>query len=123
MDGFKKRSEMKKKDILQAAFDLFQLYGVQKVTIAEIAKKANVSQVTIYNYFQSKDNLIRSVFKYYVDRIWEEQKKLLLSDLSFHEKLEKIIFDKLFESNQINERFFEDFMKDYASGQSYVEQL
>ena len=58
MDGFEKRREQKKKDILKAALSLFQQYGVQKVTISEIAKKANVSQVTIYNYFESKDNLL-----------------------------------------------------------------
>lgn len=123
MDGFKKRSEQKKMDILQASLKLFQQYGVQKVTIVEIAKEADVSQVTIYNYFESKDNLIREVFKYYVDSIWDEQKQLLESELPFHEKLEKVIFGKIFETNQISERFFEDFMKDYASGQSYVEQL
>src|SRR5690606_40823795 len=60
---------------------LFQEYGVQKVTIAEIAKKAHVSQVTIYNYFESKDNLVYHVFKYYVDNIWEEQKEMLESDI------------------------------------------
>lgn len=123
MNGFKKRSEQKKQAILQAALDLFQQFGVQKVTIAEIAKEANVSQVTIYNYFESKDNLIREVFQFYVDGIWQEQKQLLQSDLPFHDKLEKIIFGKTFEANHISERFFEDFMKDYASGNSYVEKL
>lgn len=123
MNGFKKRSEQKKQAILQAALDLFQQFGVQKVTIAEIAKEANVSQVTIYNYFESKDNLIREVFQFYVDGIWQEQKQLLQSDLPFHDKLKKIIFGKTFEANHISERFFEDFMKDYASGNSYVEKL
>ena len=123
MNGFKKRSEQKKQAILQAALDLFQQFGVQKVTIAEIAKEANVSQVTIYNYFESKDNLIREVFQFYVDGIWQEQKQLLQSDLPFYDKLEKIIFGKTFEANHISERFFEDFMKDYASGNSYVEKL
>lgn len=123
MDGFEKRREQKKKDILKAALSLFQEYGVQKVTIAEIAKKAHVSQVTIYNYFESKDNLIYHVFKYYVDDIWEEQKEMLESDIPFNKKIEKIIFEKGFEANQISERFFQDFMEEYASGQSYVEQL
>lgn len=123
MDGFEKRREQKKKDILKAALSLFQEYGVQKVTIAEIAKKAHVSQVTIYNYFESKDNLIYHVFKYYVDNIWEEQKEMLESDIPFNKKIEKIIFEKEFEANQISERFFQDFMEEYASGQSYVEQL
>lgn len=123
MDGFEKRREQKKKDILEAALSLFKEYGIQKVTISEIANRANVSQVTIYNYFESKDNLVRYVFKYYVDQIWEEQKELLQSDIPFHEKIERIIFEKGFAVDQISERFFEDFMEDYASGKSYVEEL
>lgn len=123
MDGFEKRREQKKRDILEAALALFMEYGIQKVSITEIAKKANVSQVTIYNYFESKDNLVRLVFKFYVDEIWDEQKHLLVNDLPFNEKIKKIIFEKGIAANQISERFFQDFMKDYASGQSYVEEV
>ncbi|RKQ34641.1 TetR/AcrR family transcriptional regulator [Oceanobacillus halophilus] len=123
MDGFEKRREQKKRDILEAALALFMEYGIQKVSITEIAKKANVSQVTIYNYFESKDNLVRLVFKFYVDQIWDEQKHLLVNDLPFNEKIKKIIFEKGIAANQISERFFQDFMKDYASGQSYVEEV
>ena len=123
MDGFEKRREQKKRDILNAALALFMEYGLQKVSITEIAKKANVSQVTIYNYFESKENLVRLVFKFYVDQIWDEQKHLLANDLPFNEKIKKIIFEKGIAANQISERFFQDFMKDYASGQSYVEEV
>ncbi|MTD31252.1 TetR/AcrR family transcriptional regulator [Planomicrobium sp. YIM 101495] len=123
MDGFEKRREQKKKDIMDAALALFIKSGIQKVSISEIAGKAKVSQVTIYNYFESKDKLVRVVFKFYVDRIWQEQKHLLESDLPFNEKLEKITFGKGFQADQISEKFFQDFMKDYASGQSYVEEL
>src|SRR5690625_5576469 len=48
---------------------------------------------------------------------------MLESDIPFNKKIEKIIFEKGFEANQISERFFQDFMEEYASGQSYVEQL
>ncbi|WP_071394858.1 TetR/AcrR family transcriptional regulator [Bacillus tuaregi] len=123
MDGFEKRREQKKKDIVEAALALFMKFGIQKVSISEIAKKANVSQVTIYNYFESKDNLVRFVFKFYVDQEWKEQKKLLQSELPFNEKIKKIIFEKGVAVTQINEGFFQDFMKDYASGQSYVEEV
>lgn len=123
LDGFERRKEQKKKDILAAALELFIKFGTQKVSVAEIAQKANVSQVTIYNYFDSKDNLIRHVFKYYVDLIWKEQKQYLEGDLPFNEKIKKIIFDKGTAANQISDQFFQDFMKDYSSGQSYVEEI
>ncbi|WP_341300036.1 TetR/AcrR family transcriptional regulator [Lysinibacillus sp. FSL H8-0500] len=123
MDGFEKRRDQKKKDILKAALTLFMEYGIQKVAITEIAKKASVSQVTIYNYFDSKENLVRSVFKFYVDQVWEEQKELLKRNLPFNEKITKIIFEKGTAASQISETFFQDFMKDYAMGQSYAEEI
>ncbi|MBO8138704.1 MAG: helix-turn-helix transcriptional regulator [Desulfotomaculum sp.] len=37
----------------------------RRVTINQIAKKAGVSQVTIYNHFDSKEELVRDVVRYY----------------------------------------------------------
>lgn len=123
VDGFERRREQKKNDIIEAALALFKDYGIQKVTIAEIAKKANVSQVTIYNYFESKDNLARYVFEYYVNQAWAEQKQLFEGDLPFNEKIKRIIFEKGIAARQISERFFQDFMKEYVNGQGYIEEI
>lgn len=123
MDGFERRREQKKKNILDAALALFMKQDVHKVSVAEIAEKAKVSQVTIYNYFESKDNLVKQVIKYYVDQVWEEQKELLDSDLSFKEKVKKIIFEKSDIASEIGESFFKEFMSDYSTGKSYVEEI
>lgn len=123
MDGFMKRTEQKRKNIILATLQLFQRFGVQKVTIAEIAKKANVSQVTIYNYFSSKENLIQIVFQYYVDQMWKKQKRIIESDLPFEEKMTKLMFNKESEAEVISSNFFQDFMINYAGEESYVEKL
>lgn len=123
MDGFMKRTEQKRKNIILATLQLFQRFGVQKVTIAEIAKKSNVSQVTIYNYFSSKENLIQIVFQYYVDQMWEKQKRIIESDLPFEEKMTKLMFNKESEAEVISSNFFQDFMINYAGEESYVEKL
>jgi len=39
MNGFERRTMRKKKDICRAAFELFCTQGVQKTSIAQIAKK------------------------------------------------------------------------------------
>ncbi len=120
MNGFERRREQKTNDILEAALSLFLKYGVKKVSVAEIAKEADVSQVTIYNYFDSKDNLIREVIVHYVNKVWDEYIELLDSDLTFPEKVKKIIFDKTLIANQINEEFFQYFMKEYAEEDNYI---
>jgi len=63
MDGFQKRAQRKKQQIIDAAHELFLTRGVRETTIQMIAKKANVSQVTIYNYYDSKENVLYEVVK------------------------------------------------------------
>lgn len=125
MDGFQRRRELKKKSILQAAFDLFSRYGVQKVTVAEIAKKANVSQVSIYNYFGSKNNLVKYSVMQMMDDVAKTFRPLLDSDLPFPEKMHKLIFEKTEISKMMGEKGFfqavsiqdpeiQKFLEDYA---------
>ncbi|WP_188206771.1 TetR/AcrR family transcriptional regulator [Alkalibacillus aidingensis] len=123
MDGFQRRREQKKNNILNAALALFKEYGVQKVSISEIATKANVSQVTIYNYFESKNNLIHEVFKYYVDQSWLEVVEILDSDMNYHDKIKQLIFNKKEAADNIHEDFYNYFMKEYSQGTNYIEEF
>lgn len=55
------RSEQKKatKDkILQAARELFAIYGISNCSTAEIARKAKVSHGTIFAHFKTRDDLL-----------------------------------------------------------------
>ncbi|KHF38164.1 TetR/AcrR family transcriptional regulator [Halalkalibacter okhensis] len=123
MDGFQRRKEQKKRNILEAALTLFMEYGISKVSISEIAKEANVSQVTIYNYFESKHRLIHEVFIYYVDKASSNFEKVIYSDIPFPEKIQKIIFNKKEVANQINEEFYQYLMKEYSTEGNYIEKI
>lgn len=92
MNGFEIRRENKMKDILNAALHLFSMKGIKNVSIAEIAKSANVSQVSIYNFFQSKENLARHAFFKIMDDIMSDMEVLIESNLSFKEKVNKMHF-------------------------------
>ena len=120
MNGFERRKEQKKSEILEASLLLFLKYGVKKVSVAEIAREANVSQVTIYNYFESKDNLIREVMIYYTQKVWQEYEQLVTSDMPFPDKVKKIIFDKTLIANQVNEEFYEYFIKEYSKEDNFI---
>ena len=63
LNGFERVKEKKKRAIKEATFLLFSERGFNEVKIEHIAKEANVSQVTIYNHFGSKDALFRSLYK------------------------------------------------------------
>ena len=122
MNGFERRKEMKKNSILEAALALFIKYGINKVPVSEIAKEANVSQVTIYNYFESKDNLISEVIIFYVNKVWAEYEQLFHSDLPFPDKIKQIVFDKKMVAGEMSSDFFNQFMLEYSKESNYIEQ-
>jgi AcrR family transcriptional regulator len=94
LNGFEKRKEQKKDNIRRAALELFRTYGFQKVSIGEIARRAGVSQVTIYNHFHSKEGLVRDVIKWHMLDLLGKYMAIIKSEKPFLEKLESIVFDK-----------------------------
>lgn len=86
MNGFERRKQEKIKDILAAAHELFRKDGIENVKITDIAEKANVSKVSIYNYFGSKEELARQVIFDYMDKKAEDFKTFMSTDLSFKDK-------------------------------------
>ncbi len=91
MDGFEKRRNDKKKAIMQTALELFDQYGFDRVTVTEIAEKAHVSKVSIYNFFESKDNLRRILIKDMLDESLEKIKELIEGEGNFVDKIEQYI--------------------------------
>jgi AcrR family transcriptional regulator len=91
MNGFEKRKQKKIEDILLAAFALFREEGIDAVKITDIADRANVSKVSIYNYFGSKEALARQVMFDYMDKKALEFQALMGSDRSFVEKFDQLM--------------------------------
>ncbi|MCA1030768.1 TetR/AcrR family transcriptional regulator [Bacillus timonensis] len=112
MNGFERRKQTKRDQIKRASLSLFSQYGVQKVNIQEIAKKANVSQVTIYNYFGSKDELVIDVVKSLLEDQFNEYIKIKEMDVPFIEKVEQIIAKKVQFMKQFSNEFLEVLLED-----------
>ena len=64
------------------------------MSISEIASRAGVSQVTIYNHFGSKEGLIREVTKRLYLDVLEQFREIIKGERPFLEKLKTIVFDK-----------------------------
>ncbi|MBM7703812.1 TetR/AcrR family transcriptional regulator [Metabacillus iocasae] len=108
MNGFEKRKNQKKADIRAAAYCLFNKYGPKQVNMTQIAKEAKVSQVTIYNHFQSKEQLIREVVIEYLEKQINVYTNLMHSDESLQTKIEQIIFEKIYAENPMKREFFQE---------------
>lgn len=123
MDGFERRKEQKKESIRRAALELFQNYGFKKVSVNDIAERAGVSQVTIYNHFSNKESLIRDVLQWYAMILLARYKSMMESDHPFQEKLEDIVFDKSEVVSQFQGELIKTWMQNDPSMQDFIDNL
>ena len=62
----------RKKMILEQSANMFFNYGIQHITMDDIAKKCGVSKKTIYKYFENKDDLLHQVIELQIKELKKE---------------------------------------------------
>lgn len=87
MDGFARRKEQSREGIRKAAWELFSQFGVDKVSMTDIARKAGVSQATIYNNFGSKEALVREFVTSMVEGLVNRAQEVITPQGSYQEKM------------------------------------
>lgn len=102
--------------ILETAKSLFWKYGIRRVTIEEICKEAGVSKMTFYKYFPNKIDLAKIIWNLVIKDALNEFRKVVDSDFSFQEKIQKMFTIKLQASENISLEFIEDIYKNPELG-------
>jgi AcrR family transcriptional regulator len=74
---FERRKDARPGEILDAALDLFVEKGFAATRLEDVAQRAGVSKGTVYLYFDSKDDLFKSVIRSGIVRAIEEAEKLV----------------------------------------------
>jgi len=87
LNKYEIRTNKKKTAIISVAKELFQKKGFTNSSIKEIAALAHVSQVSIYNYFGSKDALVIECVKSLVHDTIDQAYALLATDMPYLDKL------------------------------------
>ncbi|ECB9527448.1 TetR/AcrR family transcriptional regulator, partial [Listeria monocytogenes] len=91
MNNYEKRTLKKKTAIIQAALSLFGKQGFSDVSIKDIATLADVSQVSIYNYFGSKEALVGECARIIMQDTITLAEEILASEGTFTQKLERAL--------------------------------
>ena len=91
MNQYQKTTEKKKQAVIQAALRLFKDKGFKETSIKSIAEAAEVSPVSIYNYFGSKDNLVALCVNDLFEEITQQAEDILKSNLAFNTKLDQAL--------------------------------
>lgn len=111
MNGYEKRTQEKKDQVLKAAFDLMNTdAGIENLTMDEIAKHANVGKTSIFKYFGSKENLIHEVFKYFLNKVGGNAREIMAANKPFEETIIAMSQNKIHYLDKVNKQFYIDLM-------------
>lgn len=75
-----KPSDVRRKDIVSAAYDLYQEKGLSHTTIKDVTQRVGVTRTLFYHYFPNKEALTLAVLDVHVDdfieslRIWNSER-------------------------------------------------
>ena len=61
--GIPELIEKRREEIVNACEELYQTMGFKEITLKEIGKVTEFSRPTIYNYFQTKEEIFLALFK------------------------------------------------------------
>ena len=85
------KKKLRRKQILNSAFECFSQYGYAKTAFIDVAKKARVSRALLYKYFKNKDDLFVTMTNETQDHYATKSREILESSQSKKGKLQKII--------------------------------
>lgn len=66
-----RKKQLTRQAIYEAARRLFSERGFDRVTVAEVAREANVSEVTVFNYFPTKEDLFYAGMHFFEEELLE----------------------------------------------------
>lgn len=123
MNGFERRKEKHRQAIRRAALDLFRTFGFKRVTVSDVARRAGVAQVTIYNHFGSKDELVQQVVQAQLEEMLSRYSEIVHADRPFPEKMEAIVLDKAKVASQFGGELLRTVYREYPHLGQLVESL
>ncbi|MCR8642857.1 TetR/AcrR family transcriptional regulator [Paenibacillus sp. N1-5-1-14] len=123
MNGFERRANLIKEKIMQTTLVMMRTTDPKRIRIADISKEASVSQVTIYNYFGSKEALVREVFKNFVEKAIADFEAYMDEEHTFKEKIEHIIFQEGAAYRDFPPNLIQQLLMDDAELAAYIEHM
>lgn len=101
--------------LIETGHELFWKFGFRRVSVEEICKKAGISKMTFYRYFDNKTELAKRVLKKVVDEGTVKFREILTDGDTISGKMQRIIRLKMEGTNDISREFVEDVYNDTGS--------
>ncbi len=96
------KKELRKKELIKIAYELFITKGYENTSVDEIIEKAGIAKGTYYYYFNSKEETLEEVIDMIMDIRVQNAKQVLMSDMPIEQKFLNIIFSLRLNSQESN---------------------
>lgn len=114
----------KREQILLTGKELFWKFGFKRVTIEEVCKEAGVSKMTYYKFFSNKMDLVKILLDEVLQVSMKKYEKIRESDLTYPEKVVKMIDLKREQTHTMSSEFFRDYVQSGDPDMiSYLEEM
>ncbi|GEM_PF-383732 len=111
VNGFEKRTQEKKQQVLKAAFEMMNREGgVANITINQVAERAGVGRTTLFKYFENKEKLIDQVFEWFLIQMMIEADDIMAEEKSFTETVPRLAENKVKWLHRVSREFYLDMM-------------
>lgn len=94
------QEEILPEQILRAALQLYQRYGLKKVTMDDVSKAIGKSRSILYYYYKNKDEIFEAVIDLLLREVSEEITRAVESAASIEEKLKAFCLAKVHTSEE-----------------------
>ncbi len=85
----------RQRQISAAAKQLFLSKGFRKTSMQDIAQAVDAGKSTLYDYFQTKDDILITILEAYIDELIHSAEEIFTKDLSAREKLRQIMLNHM----------------------------
>ncbi|MGG3281044.1 TetR/AcrR family transcriptional regulator [Paenibacillus solani] len=87
MNKFEIRTQKKKTAVVNAALKLFKEKGFVHVSIKDIAAESGVSSVSLYNYFENKEGIVKECANVLMQDTLRMAEEIMSQDIDFKDKI------------------------------------
>ena len=112
--------EKKKELIIKTAQELFARFGFNKTTVDEIAQKAHIGKSTIYHYFESKEELFRTVVEKESHILFQKIREAVNKAQRPQEKLRAYVITRMRHLKEMA-NFYSALSEEYLEHYSFIE--
>lgn len=101
----------KLKAINDAARNLLFKFGIRKLTVEDICRESSVSKMTFYKFFDNKLDIALYLLHGMMEESFTAYRGIMDQDMSFEQKVERIIHLKMNYAGLLSQEFLEDIIE------------